>query len=151
MKQESHILIKYLVIPIMFISLLVAMDFLSTGIHKQEMIVKTDSLSVLKIFSLNLAYTQSHTFSFNPAHNHNIESNLSVDLDITPIFGKVKSFSQTKSNDISYLSYIGIIYCIILPIIILITGLYTIRSLSKVWIVIITGELLILASCLIFL
>ncbi|MFC2125064.1 hypothetical protein ACFLU5_09655 [Bacteroidota bacterium] len=150
MKQKSHILIKYLVIPVMFLSLLVIMDFLSTGTQKQETITDTECWLDLKVFTCNLAYTNTHTFSFIPV-NQTLKNNQPINLLITPIFGKVKAFTIPDDGNNIHFSFTAIFCHLFLPIIILITGLFTIRSISKVKILFITGELILLISCLMFL
>ena len=147
MQLKSHILIKYLVIPIIFISLLVVLDFFSTDKKNKETISEIQCWMDFKVISCNLAYTDTHTFSYIPG-SQTLVPNQSLTLYITPISGKVKGFSIINENEKIHFCCIAILGHILLPVIMMITGFFSIRSESKFWIFIIILELVLLISYL---
>ena len=151
MKSKSQILIKYLVIPFLFIAILIIMDFFSGSIQKQEKVIGSTSILNWGNFSCILVSTESNSFCYITGENLRFNNNEVVDINISPILKEVKTLTRNSPKVEECTSLNGLIGQLFLPILILITGLITIRSSKNIWIFLIITEGATLASFLVFL
>jgi len=130
--------------------MLIMMDFFSASTEKQEIVERSNSVLILDKLSFVLTYTESNNFGHISPDTTNIIDHQPINLSITPIFGKVKTYSALDSEDENHISLSGLAGQVILPFIIIMTGLLGIRSSRIPWVILIIVEGFVLISYLLF-
>lgn len=129
MKKESHILSKYLVIPVTFVALLVIMDFSGQSIRTAETMCPEDTFGHLSILSYRLIHIGNYTLLVRLSDQKLLITHKAINLRITPIFKKVKAYSSGNNDHYGmHYHYPVIIGHLFLPIVIIITGLLSLRT-----------------------